>query len=533
VRVYPVAGRLPTSLGAKLLVVTAWRRSRFFRGDVTVVSVVVVLILTFALAGAGRGSDDPPPGLAGAATVTVDPSSTGATVPAGFVGLSLEYPAVPAYAGNDPGSLDPVFVQLVRNLAPGQAPVLRIGGDSADRTWWPTATVQRPAGVTFAITGRWLAVTRSLAQTLGAHLILGLDLEADSPELASAEATALIDGVGPRSIRALELGNEPDLYAAFPWYRVAGGRVLGRPPGYDEASFINDFAQFTSALPRVPLAGPSLSGRSWTEGLGQFLAAEPQLGLVTLHRYPLQLCLTRPSSPRYPTLSRLLSPASSVGLADSFAPAVALARSHGLALRIDELNTVSCGAVPGVSKSFASALWALDTMFELARVGVSGVNVHTFPGAGYELFNITHTGGSWRAAVAPEYYGLLMFARATPPGSRLVNVGGGGAGGPVHSWATRARDGTIRVVLTNEGSSPRTLAVRIAGRNAKAALTRLTAPSASAKSGVTLGGQSFAAQTETGLLAGRAENSSVAPYDGRYVVSLPATSAAMLVLPPR
>ena len=497
----------------------------------TVVSVIFVLIVAFALAGAGRGSDDPPASVAGAATVTVYPSATGATVPAGFVGLSLEYPAVPAYAGTHPSSLDPVFVQLVRNLAPGQEPVLRIGGDSADRTWWPTSAVQRPAGVTFAINNQWLGVTRSLAQTLGAHLILGLNLEADSSELASAEASALIDGVGSRSIRALELGNEPDLYAAFPWYRSAGTGVLGRPPGYDEASFIHDFAQFSSALPPVPLAGPSLSGRSWTQGLRQFLAAQPRLGLVTLHRYPLQRCLTRPSSPRYPTLARLLSPASSVGLADSFAPDVALAHSHGLSLRIDELNTVSCGAVPAVSKSFASALWALDTLFELARVGVSGVNVHTFPGAGYELFNVTHTGGSWRAAVAPEYYGLLMFARATPPGSRLVAVGASG-NGAVHTWATRARDGTVRVVLSNDGSGSRVLAVRIDGADGRASLYRLTAPSASATSGVTLGGQSFGAETGTGLLAGQSESFSVTPADGRYVVSLPATSAALLVLPP-
>ena len=355
----------------------------------TVVAVVAVSLLTFALAGAGRSSNDPPPSAAGAATVTVDRSATGTTVPAGFVGLSLEYPAVSAYAGRDPSSLDPVFVQLVRNLAPGQAPVLRIGGNSADRTWWPVAGASRPPGVTFDLNRRWLEVTRALAQRLGAHLILGVNLEQDSPKLAAAEARALIGGVGRQSVRALELGNEPDLYAAFPWYRSAGHAVFGRPKSYDESAYVQDFAGLRGALPHVPLAGPSLSGRQWTQGLGQFLAAERHLGLVTLHRYPLQICLTPISSARYPTIPRLLSPATSTGLADSFAPYVALARARGLSLRVDELNTVSCGADPAVSKSFASALWAVNTLFGLASAGVSGVNVHTFPGAGYELFTIT------------------------------------------------------------------------------------------------------------------------------------------------
>jgi Glycosyl hydrolase family 79 C-terminal beta domain len=531
-RVHPVAGRLSTSLGAKLPVVNAWRRSRFFGADVTVVSVVLVLILTFALAGAGRGSDDPLPGVAGAATVTVDPSTTGTTVPAGFVGLSLEYPALEAYAGSDPSSLDPVFEELVRNLAPEQAPVLRIGGNSADRTWWPVAGVSRPAGVTFDLNHQWLAVTRALAHRLGAHLILGVNLEQDSPQIAAAEARALIDGVGGGSVRALELGNEPDLYPAFPWYRSAGHAVFGRSRSYDESAYIHDFDGLTGSLPRVPLAGPSLSGRQWTQGLGQFLAAEPHLGLVTLHRYPLQVCLTPRTSARYPTIARLLSPATSTGLADSFAPYVALARAHGPSLRVDELNTVSCGADPAVSKSFASALWALDTLFGLASAGVSGVNVHTFPGAGYELFGITQSGGRWQAAVAPEYYGLLMFARAAPAGSHLLRVSSTSVRG-VNVWATRATDGTVRVVLTNKGAGARDVAVRIPGSFKSATLARLTAPSASATSGVTFGGQSFGAHTATGVLAGPSQREPVSGDDGRYVVSVPATSAAMLVLPPR
>ena len=526
----PVAGRLTTSSRAKLQLVTAWRRSPFFHFDVAVVSVVATLILALVLADTGGG--DPPSPSAAAATVTVDPGASGPAVPAGFVGLSLEYPALEAYAGTDPRALDPVFEQLVRNLAPGQAPVLRIGGNSADRTWWPTAGVERPPGVKFDITDRWLGVTHALAQALGAHLILGLNLEADSPHLAASEASALVNGVGSPAVRALEIGNEPDLYPAFPWYRSDGHAVFGRARSYDESAYIHDFAGLTGALPHVPLAGPSLSGRQWTQGLGPFLAAEPHLGLVTLHRYPLQVCLTPRTSARYPTIGRLLSPATSTGLADSFAPYVALARAHGLSLRVDELNTVSCGADRAVSKSFASALWAINTLFGLAHAGVSGVNIHTFPGAGYELFRITNSGGQWRAAIAPEYYGLLMFARAAPPGSRLLSVSRP-AGGAVDTWATRATDGTLRVVLGNSGSGPRTLAIRVPGAHGNATLTRLTAAGPSATSGVTLGGQSFGSQTSTGALAGPAQRASVPEDDGRYVVELPPASAAMLVLSAR
>ncbi len=58
-------------------------------------------------------------------------------IPAGFLGLSLEYSAVSAYAGRDPSAVDPVFEQLIRNLTPGQRPVLRIGGDTTDWSWYP------------------------------------------------------------------------------------------------------------------------------------------------------------------------------------------------------------------------------------------------------------------------------------------------------------------------------------------------------------------------------------------------------------
>jgi hypothetical protein len=166
-------------------------------------------------------------------------------------------------------------------------------------------------------------------------------------------------------------------------------------------------------------------------------------------------------------------------------------------------------------------------MFGLARVGVDGVNLHTFPGAGYELFRISHHGSRWTAKVSPEYYGLLLFGRAAPPGSRLLPVSGQ-VGGQVKTWATRASDGTIRVIAINKGATERDLALRLPGNARAAAVQRLQGPSLTASSGVTLAGQSFGAVTDTGELSGDLQTDSVKPVDGRYVVHLPAGSAALL-----
>jgi hypothetical protein len=163
---------------------------------------------------------------------------------------------------------------------------------------------------------------------------------------------------------------------------------------------VRDFNAFGAALPPLPLAGPALGASKWMQNLGPFLSSQPRLGVVTLHRYPLQLCYTSTKSLKHPTLGHLMNPAATTGLADSFKRDVASAHARGLPLRVDEINSVSCGADRAVSYTFASSLWAVDAMFELARVGVDGVNLHTFPGAGYELFELTMADGRWQAAAA-------------------------------------------------------------------------------------------------------------------------------------
>ncbi len=447
----------------------------------------------------------------------------GQTVPAGFAGLSIEIRTLENYVGTNPKAIDPVFVQLVRNL--GSQPIIRFGGETTDFTWWPIPHMSRPTGVRYALTSNWLALTKTLAEETNARLMLGLNLEVNSGKVAGAEANAMVNGIGKQWIAALELGNEPELYSGLPWFVTHGVPYYGRSSSYNFSDYIHDFSTVSKSLPSsVPLAGPSIGSDTWSPILGQFLKAQPRVKIATLHRYPTKKC----TASQQVTIGQLLSSASSLGLAASVAPYAGIAHAHGVPLRIDEMNSVSCGGELGVSNTFGSALWAVDALFALARAGVDGVNIHTTPKSFNQLFNFQQMKGKWQADIHPEYYGLMMFAQAAPGGSRMLQVLGS-PGGSLSIWATKAPNGQVRVVLINKSTSgARTVAVRTTSK-ASATLERLQARSVSAASGVTLGGRSLG--STTGSLAGAPHLETVPAAGGRYVVRVPAGSAATLTLP--
>jgi hypothetical protein len=256
------------------------------------------------LAGAG-GGDSPPVLPKSAIRVEVSGAPGGIRIPSGFVGLSIEYSSLEAYAGRDPRALNLTFIRLIHDLAPGASPVIRIGGDTTDWAWWSTGAAIKPPWARFVLTPRWIAVARALALATGARLIPGINFEADSRELAGAESRALLKGLGRKLIAAFELGNEPEVYGEIGWYaNSAGIGVLGRPASYGFRAYLADYRAISSALPQgAPLAGPALA-LTWPLTIaGRFLSANPRVRLFTFHFYPLKRCYNARSSPTYPTLA--------------------------------------------------------------------------------------------------------------------------------------------------------------------------------------------------------------------------------------
>jgi hypothetical protein len=261
-------------------------------------------------------------------------------------------------------------------------------------------------------------------------------------------------------------------------------------------------------------------------GLSTFLQAEPSLSLVTFHRYPTRGCESNSSDATCASIPNLMSRAASSGLADQVAPFVYIAHAAGRPFRLDELNSASCSGKAGVSNTFASSLWVLDTLFNLAAVGVNGVNIHTLPGAAYEPFAFTRGRGGWSASIRPLYYGLLMFARAFPAGARLLSVQSSSG---LTVWATRGPGDHLHVVLINQ-SPQEGFAVRVTVPGPATPLTSqaLRAPSLGAVSGITLDGESFGSATTTGTLPPNPHPTRVSPVLGSYLVTVPAASALML-----
>jgi hypothetical protein len=465
----------------------------------------------------------------------------GQPMPSNFLGLALEFSQIPELAGSTPHSVNPIFAQLLKGLDPAGRPNIRIGGQSTDRVWWPVRGMARPLGVTYNLTSTWTAAAHALAQTTDAQYLLGINLEANRTRVSQVEADRLVSQITSRYIAALEIGNEPDLYTAVPWYRRDGSRplpwyshdgspVFSRAPGYGPQDYVAEVTRTLKVVPRLPIAGPETGSLPWADAFDGLLSPRSQVRMLTSHAYGLNQCVKNPALPTYPTVPHLVSLDASRGEVSEIGPYVAAAHRNGAAYRIDEMGSVTCNGRRGVSDTLASALWVMDALFTMAGDGVDGVNLHTFPNSANGLFDFSGAHGHPRASVHPLYYGALMFAQAAPAGSRLLRVVSG-SDGPLRAWATRAPDRHIRVLLINDSLTSSALAVvRTPVAPGPASLERLRAASAYATSGVTLGGRTFGAVTATGVLAPPVPQS-VAQRAGAYSVTLPAGSAALLTLP--
>jgi hypothetical protein len=469
--------------------------------------------------GGTASADSPLSDPAGSALVSL--GSVVRAVPHSFLGISTETDEFDQFVQKVP-SFPALLMQLA--VVGDNSPVsLRIGGESADGTYLNADGFSQPSGITsVGIDLPYLQRLGALARSVPLTVTLDLNLAAHNPQMAAALATEARKALPGGSLDALEVGNEPDLYhTLIGWNWNPANLTWGAT--YSPQTYASDFATYAAALssatPGVPVAGPVLANMdpSWYQTLLQTDGSS--VGLLTGHRYPFNACAF-PGSAQYPTIAGQLSAQASSGLAASLLPAIAAAHQAGLKFRLTELGSASCTGLPGVSDTFATALWAPDVLFNMLADGVDGVNVHT-------RYNTSNTplDGPGSTIVRPFFYGMVAFTRTLGPGASLLQTSVSGqlpAGLSV--WPVALPGGQMHVLLINKAPSTATVALQ-AGAQASAQVQSLQSSSMSPGAQVTFGGQQL---SNNGAWQGIPVTTTLNAREGAYQVSVPPLSASLL-----
>jgi hypothetical protein len=161
------------------------------------------------------------------------------------------------------------------------------------------------------------------------------------------------------------------------------------------------------------------------------------------------------------------------------------AQQLGIPYRISECNSFDNGGVPGVSNSYASSLWVIDFLFDVALGGGTGVNMHG-GGRSPGYTPIADDDGGV-VEVRPEYYGMLLFALSGPGTLLETQLAAGTV--DATAYAVKTASGGLNLVVVNKDTVQNmTLTIATNQNIQSATLQTMTGASLAATSGVTIQG---------------------------------------------
>lgn len=365
------------------------------------------------------------------------------------------------------------YIRLIREL--GSEGVIRVGGIVADYTRYEPngAIVAEPKNT--VITSASLRQFDGFLRKTGWKAIWSLNFAQGSVKDAVEEARAVSAALGPRLL-ALEIGNEVENYAR--------GKTPFRNAPYLYETYRSEFATWRAAIlqavPGVSFAAPdTASSVEWVERMAKDARGDVQL--LTTHYY------RGGSGQKGGTAERLLHPDPHLG--DTLVRLRTAAEESGIPWRMCETNSFSGGGIPGVSDTFAGALWVLDFMLLLAEFGCSGVNIETGVNQlGFvSCYSPIQDDGRGMNTAGVPYYGMLAFAVAMKGCDEILPLDVETRGTNMTAYALGKGGVPSSVVIVNKDESLKVdLSFRELGLG-KAYALRMLSPSSDSKTGVTFG----------------------------------------------
>jgi hypothetical protein len=435
-------------------------------------------------------------------TVTIDATSrNGRETPADFAGLSFESSNLLSRPDGEHlfSDANRPLVEILRNLGIRS---LRIGGGTADMPKY-TMPSEKDVDQLFAFAA---AADVKVIYTLR---LPNADVAADA-----AMARYIQQRYGPR-LSCFEIGNEPDFYR----------RVYREIPDYEtyRGLWKEISAAVSQAAPGARFCGPAAGGTTaWSRRFAADFGKSGSIAAIVMHEYPGgDGNLTSDAPARDAMLSRAWIEFYD-RLYESFANA---ASATGLPFRLEETNNFTGGA-KDATDTFSGALWALEYMHWWAAHGAAGMNFHNRRW----ILNTTiypekesDDGLKSGYHLHPIAYGIKAFALGgygTPAPASLVNPGAVN----LNVYAVR-RGNELYVTLINKkdpGVKPVDAKVTLMGRglSGPAQVIYLSAPSAAAKDGITLGGAPLANGSWAGTWSAADTRAVIVPGASAAIVKL-------------
>jgi hypothetical protein len=528
------------------------------------------------------------------ANAVIDPTQAGNAVPPGYIGFSHEWGQAQLLMGDPAIGTNPIYRQLLDNLtAYGGGPIsIRVGGNTTDTTALPDASTVRPFAQLFEDLSSptrdeagpwrndfWHDNAQRHTRKDGVFFYLGVNLGSDVVALATSQAEVFVQNMPKGSIRAIEIGNEPDFYPTVSHHR---------PSTYDYADYALDFLTWGNSIFAAVPDGPLLMGPSDAEFPALPLSSNG-ITITTTYLTPANMVsfvqqegcsLEAVSQHHYTTFGSnvggkpqpgiLLEPASTTANPAVAAQYAAIAKQAGKPYRIAEINSIAGSGQAGITNAFEETLWSTDVMFEYAKIGASGVNFHSndwnsfnqwdayaafhfyVPEAQFTSAYSHYSAADGVPAPAPVppppgnqftsqyevreiqslYYGMLFFAQATAHQGRLLPITLNTSAN-LKAWATLdPTNGDINIAIINKDTTASgSIQLTVPGYK-RGLVKRLLAPSFSAIIGITIGGQTFDG-SQDGKPVGTAYGEFTRSQNGTFEVSVGPTSAFLLTLKKR
>jgi hypothetical protein len=269
--------------------------------------------------------------------------------------------------------------------------VLALGGNSLDKTLWAPEGSGNTPGQVSPVDVDNLAAFIALTNW---KVLYGVNLGTSTPALAAAEVAYVQSRLSDVLI-GFGIGNEPEEYSLSYF-----------PSGWDLTAYEALWQQFRSAIlsttPSAVITGPASGGDVTTWTVPFFLSPNGKfVSLLTQHYY------RGNGHSVNATAANLVSPDLTI-IADCVALKSAVS-GRKIPFRFSETNSYLYGGSPGASDAYASALWVIDHLFNIALGGGNGVNVQ---GGDVGYYTPIANYGSSVLEARPEYYGLLLFSLA-------------------------------------------------------------------------------------------------------------------------